>query len=113
MIYARAHGRTMGEDYYAAMDRIEQRLMIGSRTERVLVDLPLTGREQEPRLSLAAQSAEPDLKFETRLDLVKEEREVLHLHAPPEEKRPMENENERRPRAPPQPSPAFPWVETV
>jgi hypothetical protein len=91
----------MGEDYYAAMHRIEQRRMVGSWAEGDAVDVPMTGDEREPRVSLAAQLAEPDLKFETHLDLVKETREVLNHNAPPGEKQPMENENGRRLRAPP------------
>jgi hypothetical protein len=34
MIFARLHDRTVAEDYYAAMDRIEQRLDVGSLPEQ-------------------------------------------------------------------------------
>jgi len=89
------------EDDYAAMDRIEQRRMISSWPEGDSVDVPMTGNEREPRLRLAALLAEPDLRFETRLDLVKEMCEVLNHNAPPEEKQPMKYESGRQPRAPP------------
>jgi hypothetical protein len=82
------------------MDRIEQQRIVSSRPEGDPVDLPVTANEREPRLRLAAQSAEPDLRFETRLDLVKEMREVLNHRTPKDEEQPTENENGRQPQAP-------------
>lgn len=62
----------MAEDEYAAMERVEQRRMVGSRAEGDPVDVPMTGNEREPRLRLAAQWAKPDLRFKTRLALVEQ-----------------------------------------
>jgi hypothetical protein len=101
MIYAHVHDRTAAQDEYAAMDRIEQRLIVSSRPEGDPVDLPVTGDEREQLLSLAAQLAEPDLRFETRLDLVQQMCDVLNHRSPPEKKQPTQKENGRRPRAPP------------
>jgi len=74
MIYARAHDRTVAEDYYGAMKRIEQELD--------LVGLPPTngnGRvseaERSQLLAVANRLADPQLGYEGRLALV----EQMHL----------------------------------
>ncbi len=70
MIYARVHDRTVADDYYAAMDRIEQRIDIGPPPQIGLAGESLTGDEREQLLALAVQLAEPNLSVETRLELV-------------------------------------------
>ncbi len=108
MIYARVHDQTVAEDYYAAMGRVEQRL------ESVLPELERTGNqlgsnERAQLLELAAQLAGPDLADEERLALAKRLQLVLNGRQPRELWTPQ-NENGRRPRPPPQPSPASSWV---
>jgi len=109
MIYARVHDQTVAEDYYAAMDRVEQRLQLAPPAE---VDesndsQPLNDGEREQLLDLAAQLAEPNLSPEERM------RQVLNPDGLPEKENTPEQENGSRPRGPPLPSPAFPWVPTI
>jgi integrase/recombinase XerC len=104
MIYARVHDQTVAEDYYAAMDRVEQRLQItppateadDSRDGEALDD-----REREQLLDLTDQLADPDLNPEDRIELVERMRQVLNHDGLPEKEEPIEQENGRRPRAPP------------
>jgi hypothetical protein len=112
----KACDRTVAEDYYAAMERVEQRLDIAppaAPADEANSSEPLNGDEREQLLDLAAQLAEPDLSAEVRLGLVGRVRQVLNHNPPPEKKEPIEQENGRRPRAPPQPSPASSWVNAV
>ena len=73
MIYARAHDQTVPEDYFAAMERMEQRLEIvpaeKKHTEVVKV--------QEPAkvLQLIEQLEIPELCYEERLDIAIQLRE--------------------------------------
>ncbi len=76
MIYARAHDRTVAEDYYGAMKRIEQELD--------LAGLPTTngnGRvseaERSQLLAVADRLADPLLGYEGRLVLVEQTHLVL------------------------------------
>jgi integrase/recombinase XerC len=70
MIYARVHDRTVADDYYAAMDRIEQRLDVGPPPQTAPAGVSLTGNEREQLLGLAVQLAEPNLPVGTRFELV-------------------------------------------
>ena len=85
MIYARVHDHTVAEDYYAAMERIEQRLNIGSPPEEDHAETPVNGRERAQLLELAARLAKPELGVESRLNLVEKVRQVLNHSAPPDE----------------------------
>jgi uncharacterized protein (DUF2336 family) len=98
------------------MARVEQRLDIAppaAPADEANSSEPLNGDEREQLLDLAEQLAEPDLSAEVRMDLVDRVRRVLNHNTAPEEGQPIEQENGRRPRATPQPSPAFPWVTTI
>ena len=77
MIYARVHDRTVTDDYYAAMDRIEQRLDVGPPPQIGPAEDSLTGDEREQLLNLVAQLAERDLSVEMRLHLVTRMHSVL------------------------------------
>jgi hypothetical protein len=112
MIYARVHDRTVAEDYYAAMEQLEKRKDMARQAEDS-VGPTVNESERAQLLALATQLAEPELGVGSRLDLVDQICQVLNHKAPPEEKQPIENKNGRRPRATPQPSPAFPWVATI
>jgi hypothetical protein len=86
MIYARVHNRTVAEDYYAAMERIEQRLDVGPPPEQDHAEAPVNGSERAQLLELAARLAMPELGVESRLNLVEQVRQVLNHSASPEEK---------------------------
>jgi site-specific recombinase XerD len=101
MIYARVHNRTVAEDYYAAMEVVEKRLEVIPQEKEKNADPPVNDSERAHLLELAAQLAEPELGVEVRLDLVGRICEVLNHKTPLKEKQPIENENGRRPRAPP------------
>lgn len=92
MVYARAHDQTVAEDYFTAMQRVEERLEI----------LPLKVEEkqdevvkvQEQLLVFAEQLAQPEITFSERLDIAQRLRLLLgtichaepveaHEHAPP------------------------------
>ena len=85
MIYARVHDHTVAEDYYVAMDRIEQRLDVGPPPESNHAETSMNGRERAQLLELAARLAKPELGVESRLNLVEQVRQVLNHSAPPDE----------------------------
>jgi integrase len=80
MIYARAYDATVEADYFAAMDRVEQRLQ--------LAGIPVTkeepvGEEERSRLrTLAEQLFMPEMSFETRRNLALQMCSLLEMHAP-------------------------------
>jgi hypothetical protein len=86
MIYARVHDRTVAEDYYAAMERIEQRLDIGPPPVTDHAKTPVGDGERAQLLELATRLAEPELGVESRLDLVDRLFQTLNHNPPPEEK---------------------------
>jgi site-specific recombinase XerD len=78
MTYARVHDRTVAEDYYAAMTKIEDRLALATEIGETDGHAYL--------LQLADRLAEPQLDLDTRLDLVAQMRLVLNcqtLELPP------------------------------
>lgn len=96
MIYARAHDQTVAEDYFAAMERVEQRLeIVPLRQEKPVADI--TPRhfdtlsatpEYEQVLALAEELALPDLSLDGRLAIAQRLRELFgaeHEHSPPKE----------------------------
>jgi site-specific recombinase XerD len=116
MIYARVHDQTVAEDYYAAMGRVEQRLQIAppaAEADDSKNGQPLDDHEREQLFDLIDQIADPDLSAEDRIELVERMRRILNHNELPEKEEPTEQENGRRPREPPLPSPAFPWVSTI
>jgi hypothetical protein len=100
MIYARVHDRTVAEDYYAAMEQVEKRMDMAQQAEDP-VGPTVNESERAQLLALATRLAEPELGVGSRLDLVDQMCQVLNHRTPPEKKQPLEDENERRPRAPP------------
>ena len=112
MIYARVHDQTVADDYYSAMERVEQRLDFAppeAPADEPNGSKPLSDGEREQILDLVEQLAEPKLGVEVRLSLVECLRRVLD-HRLPAEREPTPNENGRRPRAPPLPSSASSWA---
>ena len=87
MIYARAHDQAVADDYFAAMQRIEQRLEIvppestkGQKYEIVKV------KARTQVLGWVEQLARPELYFEERLGIAAQVRELLGVeqaHPPP------------------------------
>ena len=81
MIYARAHDQTVAEDYFAAMQRVEQKLQIvPAEPEETIEDVKVQVRQLIQWLEV------PQLCDEERLDITSQLREalgVVHEHAPP------------------------------
>jgi hypothetical protein len=82
MIYARVHNRTVADDYYAAMARIER--FLDTTAEVDDANEPVNASERAQLLNLVSRLAEPQLDIETRLDLVAQMRCVLDS-GPPEQ----------------------------
>jgi hypothetical protein len=68
MVYARAHDHTVEADYFAAMERVEQRLDLAPAAEAEGEPLPAGKRTQ--LMALVERLAEPALEPAVRLDLV-------------------------------------------
>jgi hypothetical protein len=109
MVYARVHDRTVAEDYYAAMRWVEQQLEVALPVVASSSN-DLDGGERAQLLELAVQLAEPGLRPQTRIDLVDRMRRVLNHNGRAEKEGAAQEENGRRPRAPPQASPASSWA---
>ena len=84
MIYARAHDQTVADDYFAAMQRVEQRLEIAPALEP---SGPVEKPEHVQLLGLVEQLTQPELCFPARLEIVAQLRQALRwgeLPAEPE-----------------------------
>jgi hypothetical protein len=84
MIYARAHDQTVADDYFAAMQRIEQRLQIsppGSTEEPKygIVKVP----EKAQALDWAQQLAQPELCFQQRSSIAAQLCQLFGLQEEP------------------------------
>ncbi len=112
MVYARVHDQTVADDYYSAMGRVEQRLLVPARGQiappaavpphKASENERLKDDEREQVLDLVEQLAEPELSVEVRLTLVECLRRVLDRRLSAEGKNtPTPNENGRQPRDPP------------
>lgn len=71
MVYARAHDQTVAEDYFSAMERIEQRLEIVP-VGQILGDVKVQVVQLIERLEL------PELCYEERLKIASQLRQVLN-----------------------------------
>jgi integrase len=86
LVYARAHDQTVADDYFSAMQRVEQRLEIVSpkKEEEEIEDVKV--QEKTWLFQLVAQLETPELCFEERLGIAGQLREALgrvNEHAPP------------------------------
>jgi site-specific recombinase XerD len=81
MVYARAYDKTVEEDYFAAMSRVEHRLALGPEPEP---KQPLQADERDQLLALTEQLAQPDLTQQDRMNLVDIMRVLLGGTAPVE-----------------------------
>ena len=79
MIYARAHDQTVAEDYFAAMERVEQRLEIVPQEEDTCTVHMGDVKVQEPEklFQLIQQLEMPELCFEERLVITLQIRELF------------------------------------
>lgn len=79
MIYARAHDQTVAEDYFAAMQRVEQRLEIvpepKQETKYEVVNVPPTAQ----LLAWVEQLALPQLCQEERLEIAESLKQALSV----------------------------------
>jgi integrase len=90
MIYARAHDQTVAEDYFAAMQRVEERLEIvpPKQEETAQEPVPVLEPERAQVLALAEELALPDLSLDGRLAIAARLRELFgaeQVFSPPEE----------------------------
>lgn len=74
MIYARVHDHTVAEDYYTAIEQIEQRLKLADMGD---VKVPIGVDERPQLLVLSEQLAAPELTRMERLELVDQMRFLL------------------------------------
>jgi hypothetical protein len=87
MIYARAHDQTVAEDYFAAMQRVEERLEILPEPRQNSVDEVVKVLEPTILFQLIEQLEMPELYLEERLALASQLRKLLveaKEYAPPE-----------------------------
>ena len=80
MIYAKAHDQTVAEDYFSAMQKVEERLQIGEEQDEDKVV------KVQAVFQLIQKLEMPELCFEERLGITSQLRKVLgnvHEHAPP------------------------------
>jgi hypothetical protein len=80
MVYARAHDQTVEADYFAAMERVEQRLDLAPAAEADGEQLQAGERTQ--LMALVERLADPALEPAVRLDLVVLMRALLRSAEP-------------------------------
>ena len=73
--YARAHDQTVAEDYFAAMQRVEQRLEIVPAEQKDIEVVKV--QESEKLIQLIERLELPELCFEERLDITLQLRELF------------------------------------
>jgi len=89
MIYARAHDQSVADDYFAAMQRVEQRLEILPPKETEPVSQDEIVKVHQPQiLAWVEQLALPELCLEERMEIAGQLKRALFLsyaqeHAPP------------------------------
>ncbi len=76
MIYARAHDQTVAEDYFTAMQRVEERLEIVPTQQKNIEVVKV--QDQEKLFQLIRQLEVPELHFEERLSIATRMREMIN-----------------------------------
>lgn len=76
MVYAHVHDQTVADDYYAAMERVEQRLELFG--ELGILVQRINDFERSQLMELATQLAQPELSLEARLAIAAQMRFLLH-----------------------------------
>ena len=81
MIYARAHDQTVAEDYFAAMERVEQRLEIGpiSQPDSSVVNEQTIVKEPGQMALWLERLAVPELSQEERQEIAKNLKQALRI----------------------------------
>ena len=79
MIYARAYDQTVADDYFAAMQRIEQRLEIVPELKNETNHEVVKVLERNQMLGWVEQLAQPKLCFNERLGIVTQLQSLLSL----------------------------------
>lgn len=77
LIYAKAHDQTVADDYFAAMQRVEERLEIVPKPEESMDMEHFKVREPEKIFQLLDKLELPELHLEERLDITCELRQTL------------------------------------
>jgi len=77
MVYARAHDQTVAEDYFAAMQRVEERLDIMPEPKQETKDEVVNVQEPTKLFQLIEQLELPELCFQERSEIASQLREVL------------------------------------
>ena len=75
MIYARVHDQTVSDEYYAAMNRVEQRLQVAPEPETPTE--AVADEKKTQILAIAEQLADPEAAPETRRSLFEQMRGLL------------------------------------
>ncbi len=86
MVYARAHDQTVAEDYFTAMQRVEERLSIVPELKQDTEDEVVNVQEPTKLFQLIKWLEMPELCLEERLGIVGQLREMLGVvgnHVPP------------------------------
>jgi site-specific recombinase XerD len=99
MIYARAHDQTVAEDYFAAMERVEQRLEVTPPKQEETVTETTPKPEYEQVLALAEELSLPELSLDGRLAIAQRLRDLFGAEqalSPPEENMELVRCEERR-----------------
>jgi hypothetical protein len=74
-VYAHAHDQVVENDYFAAMERIEQRLQLVDQPKNIT--LPVSTPERGQLLTLAEQLFTPEMSFEVRFEIASQMRRLL------------------------------------
>lgn len=92
MIYAKAHDQTVADDYFAAMQKVEERLALDAGQEIVQQENEyievVKVQERSQLLVFAEQLAQPEISFSERLNIAEQLRVLfgaVQEHAPPNE----------------------------
>lgn len=79
MVYARAHDQTVAEDYFAAMQRVEERLEIVSEPKQEINDEVVKVQDQTQVFELIERLELPELSYKERLDIAAQLRESFGI----------------------------------
>ncbi len=79
MVYARAHDQTVAEDYFTAMQRVEERLEIVPEPKKLAEDEVVKVQNQTKLFQLIERLEAPEMCWEERLGITCQLRQVLGI----------------------------------